>query len=270
MKKNKRKLTGFFENVREDRLNTAVNSCYFVNPDNSVHYAADKIIDLVYRANITEDDNGIRLPDYTYFDFSELPVVVYCGVVPEIIASAPFYETILCLLEKLRQNNFDINYIGASGFSVLSIAMVSHDINVIKILLENGANINIKDRYNGYTPLHILFSSFYTKKIPDIQLMELVKYYGADFDACCDDGNIQNNLFLDSEDVFYGKVDNYNDRLLEVTGWLYANQTFSDPNMRWEEVVSWLNEEEIKKLNEYVDRFSLLNNQYKTMPYLKK
>ena len=59
-------------------------------------------------------------------------------------------------LERIIKNFSDINYRDRNGMTFLSIAVQQRKLDVIKILLENGANPNIEDNL-GIPPLSYVF-----------------------------------------------------------------------------------------------------------------
>ena len=79
-------------------------------------------------------------------------------------------------LERIIKNFSDINYRDRNGMTFLSIAVQQQKLDVIKILLENGANPNIEDNL-GIPPLSYVF----LKQTPNTEdIIKLLLNYGAD------------------------------------------------------------------------------------------
>ena len=79
-------------------------------------------------------------------------------------------------LERTIKNFSDINYRDRNGMTFLSIAVQQQKLDVIKILLENGANPNIEDN-SGIPPLSYVF----LRQTPNTDdIIKLLLNYGAD------------------------------------------------------------------------------------------
>jgi len=76
-------------------------------------------------------------------------------------------------LLKQKINKDEINFKDKHGYTALDLAVIHNLVDVVEVLLKNGANPNIKDK-NGYTPLHraVIKSS--------AVLTKLLLKYGAD------------------------------------------------------------------------------------------
>ncbi len=61
-------------------------------------------------------------------------------------------DMIEAMLKQKKYKN-DVNFIDKHGYTALDLAVIHNSPKIVKILLENGANPNMKDK-NGYTPLH--------------------------------------------------------------------------------------------------------------------
>ncbi len=56
-------------------------------------------------------------------------------------------------LLKQKNNQKEINFKDKHGYTALDLAVIHNLVDVVEVLLKNGADPNIKDK-NGYTPLH--------------------------------------------------------------------------------------------------------------------
>ncbi len=82
---------------------------------------------------------------------------------------ADFIEAML----KQKKYKKDINFVDKHGYTALDLAVIHNSPEIVEILLENGANPNIKDK-NGYTPLHRAVIRYSYK------IVYLLLKYGAD------------------------------------------------------------------------------------------
>jgi len=76
-------------------------------------------------------------------------------------------------LLKQKVNKKEINFKDKHGYTALDLAVIHNLVEVVEVLLKNGADPNIKDK-NGYTPLHRAV----IKSSP--VLAKLLLKYGAD------------------------------------------------------------------------------------------
>lgn len=81
----------------------------------------------------------------------------------------------LILLEKpLQKPNFDINRIYANeSFTPLQYAILCDRVKIVQLLLENKANVNTITAEYGYTPLHYAVHQ-------NINILKILLEYGAD------------------------------------------------------------------------------------------
>lgn len=82
------------------------------------------------------------------------------------------------LINSFLKRNNDINIINYGGFTLLHYAVLDGDEELVKFLLENGANPNIQSNINKNTPLHIN-SSIGSQKEKTINIMRLLLENGA-------------------------------------------------------------------------------------------
>lgn len=100
------------------------------------------------------------------------------------------------VIKKILENNFDIDLTDKQGITGLNFAVAYNQFNVVRFLIEKGANLNIKDK-NGWSPI-ITASQLLKDKT------EIVKYLiqnGANINQVDKDGfsalhiAIENNYF---------------------------------------------------------------------------
>ena len=60
----------------------------------------------------------------------------------------------LDFVKKELANIDDIDYIDESGYSFLAYAVLANNLEIVKLLLETNANVNIQDKVDGKTCLH--------------------------------------------------------------------------------------------------------------------
>lgn len=81
------------------------------------------------------------------------------------------------LQERIKNSNCDINQrLNNSGDALLHFAVINQNIEMIKILLKNSADVNVKD-LNWNTPLH------YATIYHNILIIKLLFHYGANVNA---------------------------------------------------------------------------------------
>lgn len=82
------------------------------------------------------------------------------------------------IIKKLFKYNIDINYINKDNKNGLHYTcFYPNNYYIVKLLLENGANVNKQDDY-GYTPLHYLIENRYINTKP---IIELFNKFNANF-----------------------------------------------------------------------------------------
>ncbi|KAL3862043.1 hypothetical protein ACJMK2_008040 [Sinanodonta woodiana] len=87
------------------------------------------------------------------------------------LIEAVLYENMGMAQKLLESENYDINEADASGRTALHVAACHGNEHVVRLLLENGADINARDK-NDNTPLHWCGHS---------ECISILAKYGADF-----------------------------------------------------------------------------------------
>ena len=100
------------------------------------------------------------------------------GIATYMRLSMRFHFSITELNEKLLDPSFDINMKYEKGLTLLHMACFFFDEFIIKTLVENGANVNAKDDYVFFTPLHC-FCFAYTG-INNLDIAQYLIKNGAD------------------------------------------------------------------------------------------
>ena len=76
-----------------------------------------------------------------------------------ILHKAAYYSGSATLLENLIMQGAEVNARDKGAWTPLHLAAKNGHVEALKILLENGANVNVKDIKHGWTPLHIAIVS---------------------------------------------------------------------------------------------------------------
>ena len=114
-----------------------------------------------------------------------------CAGVNELMyaASSRFYGDTSGIIQKLIDTKqFDINAQDADGFTALMYAVEAGDYQSARVLIKNGADVNIKDKYGNTALMHSL-NRIYSK-----YMVKLLVINGADF-------TIKNNFGESAEDM---------------------------------------------------------------------
>ena len=76
-----------------------------------------------------------------------------------ILHKAAYYSGSATLLENLITQGADVNARDKGAWTPLHLAAKNGHVEALQILLENGANMHVKDIKHGWTPLHIAIVS---------------------------------------------------------------------------------------------------------------
>ncbi|MCX8524718.1 ankyrin repeat domain-containing protein [Chryseobacterium formosus] len=97
------------------------------------------------------------------------------GNTPLHVACNPIYDTNVEIIKLLLKYPLDINSRGLDDVTPLMYAIMKRDITVVNILIENGADVNIPNKY-GKTPLMVAVDMFKD----DDAIIKLLLENGAD------------------------------------------------------------------------------------------
>ena len=76
-----------------------------------------------------------------------------------VLHKAAYYSGSATLLENLITQGADVNARDKGAWTPLHLAAKNGHVEALQILLENGANMHVKDIKHGWTPLHIAIVS---------------------------------------------------------------------------------------------------------------
>ena len=76
-----------------------------------------------------------------------------------VLHKAEYYSGSATLLENLITQGADVNARDKGAWTPLHLAAKNGHVEALQILLENGANMHVKDIKHGWTPLHIAIVS---------------------------------------------------------------------------------------------------------------
>lgn len=76
-----------------------------------------------------------------------------------VLHKAAYYSGSATLLENLIMQGADVNARDKGAWTPLHLAAKNGHVEALQILLENGANMHVKDIKHGWTPLHIAIVS---------------------------------------------------------------------------------------------------------------
>lgn len=76
----------------------------------------------------------------------------------------------------------DVNQIGAEECTPLMYEVYMHNYENVKILIDNGADVNYQSQYDGYTSLH------WSARKGDLRIAKLLLEHGAKMNALNDQG----------------------------------------------------------------------------------
>jgi|TARA_B110000483_G_scaffold58698_2_gene73277 ankyrin repeat protein len=76
-----------------------------------------------------------------------------------VLHKAAYYSGSATLLENLITQGADVNARDKGACTPLHLAAKNGHVEALQILLENGANMHVKDIKHGWTPLHIAIVS---------------------------------------------------------------------------------------------------------------
>ena len=127
-------------------------------------------------------DKSVKIPDFLCKNRNLLNEFNIHNETPLYIASEKNQK----IRKSLLKCGADINTVGGNGFNFFHYVILKQDIIMVKYLIKNGADVNISERQNGKSPLHICIEGL------DPDTVDLLIKSGANLMA----------------------VDNYNDNLL--------------------------------------------------------
>ena len=111
--------------------------------------------------------------------FNKFSMTEKNNVKPNPISNSKLINSIECnnikkIIEYLEKDKVNINKLNEKGLSPLHIAVINGNLEIINILLKNGADPNIKSLNKKQTPLHLayIFKSLATNEIINL----LIKY----------------------------------------------------------------------------------------------
>ena len=76
-----------------------------------------------------------------------------------VLHKAAYYSGSATLLENLITQGADVNTRDKGAWTPLHLAAKNGHVEALQVLLENGANMHVKDIKHGWTPLHIAIVS---------------------------------------------------------------------------------------------------------------
>ena len=110
----------------------------------------------------------------------------------------------------LKTEKYGINQLNKEGLSPLHISVMKNNYQIVKLLLESGANPNIKSLYKNQTPLHF---AYLNKN--DLIISELIKFNASENLTDCKGKkpkdykieNIDNNSPINENQKFYDSIE---------------------------------------------------------------
>jgi ankyrin repeat protein len=106
-----------------------------------------------------------------------------------VLHKAAYYSGSANLLECLIKQGAHVNAQDKGAWTPLHLAAKNGHVKAIQILLENGANLNVKDTKHGWTPLHVAIIS------KQYEAANLLIRAGSSISECDKWGNSAQKLF---------------------------------------------------------------------------
>lgn len=95
------------------------------------------------------------------------------GITPLLVAAQFNQPQIVRLLSELPNNKVAINHADQEGFTALHFAAQNGDVIIARLLIDRGANVNLRDKTNQATPLTIAIENNH------LEMVQLLKDHGA-------------------------------------------------------------------------------------------
>jgi ankyrin repeat protein len=116
--------------------------------------------------------------------------VILKEIDPNTLIHKAILENAPEVLTFLLNHHVDVNYLDANGMSPLTIAILCQKPPIVKLLLDNGANVSPEKRWNGMSLLEI------TMKARDLESMKYLIIGGADVNEPFKDGKTPVDIAL--------------------------------------------------------------------------